>query len=27
VQGEETVREMIMRGETTEAIYEQTGIM
>jgi 4-hydroxy-4-methyl-2-oxoglutarate aldolase len=27
VHGEDAVREMIMRGETTEAIYEQTGIM
>ena len=27
VSGEESVREMILRGERTEAIYEQTGIM
>jgi regulator of RNase E activity RraA len=27
VRGEEAVRDMIMRGERTEAIYEQTGIM
>jgi regulator of RNase E activity RraA len=27
VRGEEAVRDMILRGERTEAIYEQTGIM
>ena len=27
VSGEDAVRDMILRGESTEAIYEQTGIM